>query len=197
MKKLVISISLLVTVLSIVYIFQYNTAAKTAEEAMSVAGAESIEILYEKKTEDGSILLYQTIGTDSLSLAYIDRNFSGYEFMDYNISYDISSLEETAGISYVSLAQNENVPYTIYAGMTTNEDLHEVLVTEPTFSIAHSAKIIESNVEGTYIWIAYSPDFTGDIFSLIGLSETGDIIGDIEQDGTQVTIHTIDTVDAN
>ena len=141
MKKIVISISLLVTVLSIVYICQYNTASKTAEEAMSVAGADSIEILYEKKTED--------------------------------------------------------VPYTIYAGITTDENLHEVLITEPSFSIAHSAKIIESDIEGTYIWMAYSPDFTGESFSLIGLSETGDIIGDIEQDGTQVTIHTIDTTEAH
>ncbi|MEO3111767.1 hypothetical protein ABHC34_10845, partial [Turicibacter sanguinis] len=65
------------------------------------------------------------------------------------------------------------------------------------FSIAHSAKIIESDIEGTYIWMAYSPDFTGENFSLIGLSETGDIIGDIEQDGTQVTIHTIDTTEAH
>lgn len=45
--------------------------------------------------------------------------------------------------------------------------------------------------------MAYSPDFTGENFSLIGLSETGDIIGDIEQDGTQVTIHTIDTTEAH
>lgn len=164
---------------------------------MSVAGADSIEVLYEKKTEEGSILLYQTIGTDSLSIAYIDRNFSGYEFMDYNIAYEISTLEAKAGLSYVSLQKTDEVPYTIYAGMTTNENLHEVLITEPSFSIAHSAKIMESDVEGTYIWIAYSPDFTGETFSLIGLSETGEIIGDIEQDGTQVTIHTIDTAQAN
>ena len=184
MKKIVISISLLVTVLSIVYICQYNTASKTAEEAMSVAGADSIEILYEKKTEDGSILLYRTIGTDSLSIAYVNRNFSGYEFMDYNIAYEISNLEAQAGLSYVSLQKTE-------------ENLPEVLMTEPSFSIAHSAKIIESDIEGTYIWMAYSPDFTGENFSLIGLSETGDIIGDIEQDGTQVTIHTIDTTEAH
>ena len=197
MKKIVISISLLVTVLSIVYICQYNTASKTAEEAMSVAGADSIEILYEKKTEDGSILLYRTIGTDSLSIAYVNRNFSGYEFMDYNIAYEISNLEAQAGLSYVSLQKTEDVPYTIYAGITTDENLHEVLITEPSFSIAHSAKIIESDIEGTYIWMAYSPDFTGENFSLIGLSETGDIIGDIEQDGTQVTIHTIDTTESH
>ena len=128
MKKIVISISLLVTVLSIVYICQYNTASKTAEEAMSVAGADSIEILYEKKTEDGSILLYRTIGTDSLSIAYVNRNFSGYEFMDYNIAYEISNLEAQAGLSYVSLQKTEDVPYTIYAGITTDENLHDCLL---------------------------------------------------------------------
>lgn len=197
MKKFIIGLSLLTIIFSINYISQYNTASKTVKEAMSVVGADSIEVLYEKKTEGGSFLLYRTIGTDSLSIAYINRDFSGYEFVDYNITYDISSLEQQAGISYVTLPQSEKVPYTIYAGMTTNDQLHEVLVTEPTFNIAHSAKIIESEIEGTYIWVTYSPDFTGESFSLIGLSETGEIIGDIEQDGTQVTIHTIDTSQVN
>ena len=197
MKKIIIGLSLLTIILSISYISQYNTASTTVKEAMSVAGADSIEILYEKKTDDGSFLLYRTIETDSLSVAYIKRDFSGYEFVDYNISYDISSLEQQAGLSYVTLPQTDDVPYTIYAGITTDDQLHEVLVTEPTFNIAHSAKVIESNIKDNYIWVAYSPDFTGESFSLIGLSETGEIIGDIEQDGTQVTIHTIENSDAN
>ena len=70
-------------------------------------------------------------------------------------------------------------------------------MTEPTFSIAHSAKVFESNVEGTYIWMAYSSDFSGENFSLIGLNQEGDIIGDLETTGTTMTIHPIDTAEAN
>lgn len=196
MKKIIATLSLSITALLVVFVLQYNTGAKTTEEAMTIAGLSTLEILYEKKTEEGTILLYRAPGEDQISLAFLDRSFSGYEYIDGAIQYESSALEEQAGLNYVTLQQSDHVPYTIYAGVTTNEDLFEVLVTEPTFSIAHSAKLLDSAVEGTYIWLAYSPDFTGDSFSLIGLSETGEIIGDLEHDGTQLTIHTIDTAEA-
>lgn len=196
MKKLVIIISILVTTLLLTFIFQYNKGAKTVEEAMTSAGTQTLDILYEQKTENGNILFYREAFSDTLSLAFLDRSFSGFELMNSTIEYDISSLEEKSGLSYVMLPQSDNVPYTIYAGLTTNPDLFEVLITEPGFSIAHSAKIMESAIEGTYIWMAYSPDLTGTKFSIIGLTEDGALVGDIENNGTELTIHSIDTGEA-
>ncbi len=45
--------------------------------------------------------------------------------------------------------------------------------------------------------MAYSTDFTGENFSLIGLNQEGDIIGDLDTVGTTVTIHPVDTAEAN
>lgn len=196
MKKIIATLSLSITALLVVFVLQYNTGAKTTEEAMTIAGLSTLEALYEKKTEEGTLLLYRVPGEDQISLAFLDRNFSGYEYVDGAIQHETTSLEEQAGITYVTLRQSDDIPYTIYAGVTTNPDLFEVLVTEPTFSIAHSAKVFESNVEGVYIWMAYSPDFTGESFSLIGLSESGEVIGDLEHNGTELTIHSIDTSEA-
>ena len=196
MKKIIATLSLSITALLVVFVLQYNSGAKTTEEAMTIAGLSALEVLYEKKTEEGSILLYRVPGEEQISLAFLDRSFSGYEYIDGSIQYETTTLEEQAGLTYVALRQSDDSPYTIYAGVTKNPDLFEVLVTEPTFSIAHSAKIFESAVEGTYIWMAYSPDFTGDNFSLIGLSEAGDIIGHLEHDGTTLTIHSIDPSEA-
>ena len=164
---------------------------------MTIAGLTTLETLYEKKTEEGSILLYRVPGEDQISLAFLNRDFSGYEYVDGTIQYETTNLEEQAGITYVTLRQSDDLPYTIYAGVTTNPDLYEVLVTEPTFNIAHSAKVFESDVEGVYIWMAYSPDFKGESFTLIGLSESGEVVGDLEQSGTELTIHSIDTSEAH
>ena len=196
MKKIITTLSLCVTSLLVIFIMQYNTKATTSEEAMTMVGLNSIEVLYEKVTEEGTILLYRSPSEDQISLAFLNRSFSGYEYLDGAIQYEISTMENQSGLAYVMLEHSDQIPYTIYAGTTTNEDLFEVLVTEPEFNIAHSAKVFESNVEGTQIWMAYSPDFTGNSFSLIGLSEEGDIIGDLEHDGTQLTIHNIDTKEA-
>ncbi|WP_235070841.1 hypothetical protein [Turicibacter sp. TJ11] len=197
MKKIISTISLSVTALLVVFVLQYNSGAKTTEEAMTIAGLTTLETLYEKKTEEGSILLYRVPGEDQISLAFLNRDFSGYEYVDGTIQYETTSLEEQAGITYVTLRQSDDLPYTIYAGVTTNPDLYEVLVTEPTFNIAHSAKVFESDVEGVYIWMAYSPDFKGESFTLIGLSESGEVVGDLEQSGTELTIHSIDTSEAH
>ena len=197
MKKIISTISLSVTALLVVFVLQYNSGAKTTEEAMTIAGLTTLETLYEKKTEEGSILLYRVPGEDQISLAFLNRDFSGYEYVDGTIQYETTNLEEQAGISYVTLRQSDDLPYTIYAGVTTNPDLYEVLVTEPTFNIAHSAKVFESDVEGVYIWMAYSPDFKGESFTLIGLSESGEVVGDLEQSGTELTIHSIDTSEAH
>lgn len=197
MKKIIATISLSITALLVVFVLQYNSGSKTTEEAMMIAGLTTLETLYEKKTEEGSILLYRVPGEDQISLAFLNRDFSGYEYVDGTIQYETTSLEEQAGITYVTLRQSDDLPYTIYAGVTTNPDLYEVLVTEPTFNIAHSAKVFESDVEGVYIWMAYSPDFKGESFTLIGLSESGEVIGDLEQSGTELTIHSIDTSEAH
>ena len=45
--------------------------------------------------------------------------------------------------------------------------------------------------------MAYSPDFKGESFTLIGLSESGEVVGDLEQSGTELTIHSIDTSEAH
>lgn len=197
MKKIIATISLSITALLVVFVLQYNSGSKTTEEAMMIAGLTTLETLYEKKTEEGSILLYRVPGEDQISLAFLNRDFSGYEYVDGTIQYETTSLEEQAGITYVTLRQSDDLPYTIYAGVTTNPDLYEVLVTEPTFNIAHSAKVFESDVEGVYIWMAYSPDFKGESFTLIGLSESCEVVGDLEQSGTELTIHSIDTSEAH
>lgn len=197
MKKLVITISILVTALLLTFITQYNKGAQTSEAAMTIAGIQTTDILYEQKTDKGNLVLYQEPFSDSLSLAFLERSFSGFEFVDNATQHDIASLEEQAGLSYVMLPQSDDVPYTTYAGITTNPDLFEVLITEAGFPIAHSAKVITSEIEGTYIWLAYSPDFTGNGYSLIGLTDDGNIVGDIEHNGTELTIHSIDTSEAN
>ena len=131
MKKIIATLSLSITALLVVFVLQYNSGAKTTEEAMTIAGLSALEVLYEKKTEEGSILLYRVPGEEQISLAFLDRSFSGYEYIDGSIQYETTTLEEQAGLTYVALRQSDDIPYTIYAGVTKNPDLFEVLVNQP------------------------------------------------------------------
>ena len=67
MKKIIATISLSITALLVVFVLQYNSGSKTTEEAMMIAGLTTLETLYEKKTEEGSILLYRVPGEDQIS----------------------------------------------------------------------------------------------------------------------------------
>ena len=180
------------------FIRSFHTDDDKAIDAVVAANASTIELLFEHQMNEGNILLYRTPEGDELSLAFLSRNFSGFQYVESSTQYDITDLEQQAGINYVVLPKSTDVPFTIYAGITTNPDLAEIFVTEPGFQIAHSASFMKSmtDSEDLYVWLAASPDFTGTNFSIMGLTHEGEILGDIEHDGTQLTIHTIDTIEA-
>ena len=198
MKKIIILTTLVTCTFLVSFILRFNTYDKNATDAVLTANASPIEVLFEHQMNEGNILLYRSPEGDELSLAFLSRNFSGFQYVESSTQYDISDLETQAGITYVVLPKSSEVPFTIYAGVTGNPDLAEVFVMEPGFQIAHSASLMESSADGDdlYVWIAASPDFTGTNFSIMGLNTDGQIIGDIEHDGAQLTIHSIDTAQA-
>ena len=80
MKKIIATLSLSITALLVVFVLQYNSGAKTTEEAMTIAGLSALEVLYEKKTEEGSILLYRVPGEEQISLAFLDKGVLSNKF---------------------------------------------------------------------------------------------------------------------
>lgn len=180
------------------FLLRFNTYDDNAQDAIMAVNAEPIEVLFEHKVNEGNILLYRTLGGDELSLAFLSRDFTGIQYIDSATQYDITALEEQAGITYVVLPKSEKIPFTIYGGLTTNTNLNEIFVTEPSFQIAHSIHMMEplNGEDNLHVWLAASADFTGHSFSIIGLANDGTIIGDIEHDGTRLTIHSIDIGEA-
>lgn len=185
------TIIMLACALTLVYLtFNFNSASNGAEAAIAVSGTEPIEVLFEHQLNRNTFLLYRTQGGDDLSLAFFTRNLTGNHLIETATQYDIESLTAKAGMNYVVLPQSDAVPFTVYAGSTTNPNLYEVFVTEMDFSIAHSIRVFESEVEGIYVWMAMSPDFFGERYSLTAVTQTGAIVADIENDGTQRVFHT-------
>ena len=198
MKNLISLITASTLAVLIAFVLRFNSFDHDSEKAAIAANAMPIEIILEHQTNEGNILLYRTLGGDELTLAFLSRNFTGVQYVKSATQYDIASLEEKAGITYVVLPKSDDFPFTVYAGITTNPDLSEVFVTEPSFPIGHSVNMMSTLVddENLYVWVAASPDFTGETFSILGVAADGTLIGDIEHDGTNLTIHTFDTVEA-
>ena len=198
MKKIITLLTLASFSILVAFILQFNTFDSNSEDVVLAVNASPIEVLLEHQTNEGNILLYRTLGGDELTLAFLSRNFTGIQYVESATQYDISALEEQAGITYVVLPKSDDIPFTIYAGLTTNPDLNEIFVTEPGFQIGHGVRMMDTRIdeEGLYVWVAASSDFSGENFSILGVSADGSLIGDIEHDGTTLTIHTIDTTQA-
>lgn len=197
MKRIAALITTVSITALVLFILSFNTHKDCATEAVMAINPD-IEVLFELQMNRGNIVLFRTLGADELSLAFLARSFSGVEHIKSTTKQHVTALEAQTGLTYVVLPKSSGVPFTIYAGTTTNPDLAEILVTEPSFKIAHRIHLKESLVddENLYVWMVASVDFTGEHFSIIGLAADGTIIGDIEYDGTSLTIHTTNTIEA-
>ena len=192
MKKLMVILTVGIVMVLVGILHEFNHHGTRAEDAVAAANHVPIEVLFEHQLNRESVVLYRTIGGDDLSLAFLRRSFTGVDYVAGIRQFDVSQLEEQAGLTYVVLPKGDGVPFTIYAGTSTRPELNDVFITEPGFQIAHNITMMESRVEeNIYVWMAISPDFTGAHFNIIGVDAQGVVVADIENDGTLRTIHTV------
>lgn len=184
-----ITVACAVTILFLTLNFRHRD--DNIQSTLAVSVTNPIEIIFEHTLNQESFVLYRPAGEDQLSLAFFNHTLRGIRLIDTATQYDIAALTEASGFNYVVLPRSPAVPYTIFAGFTTDPQIHEVIVTEPNFIIAHGIRVFESDICGIYAWMAISPDFIGEHYSIIALTPTGSIVGDIENNGVQRVIHTL------
>ena len=127
-------------------------------------------LIYEHQTNKGNFLLFESGGAHSL--AFLSRSLN-------RVQYEYRTAEDT----HVVLPKSESVPFTVYAGVSEDDRLHEVIVIETGFPIAHSSHMKPSLIDDeTSVWMVASSDLTGADFLIIGLSDTGEVLFEIEGD---------------
>jgi len=131
-------------------------------------------IMFEHQTNKGNFLLFES--GDMRSLTFFTRGLGGVQYV-YS-----SSVE-----SYVVMQKSELIPFTVYVGVSEDENLHEVIVIEAGFPIAHSSHMMPSiaSDDNTLVWMVASSDLAGEEFFIVGLSESGEVLFEFESSGKQ------------
>lgn len=131
------------------------------------------DILFEHPTVHGRIVVTANAYED-FSLSFLNRGIGGttYAGSAYATTQD--------DISFMTLPANGNIPFTTYAVVSRDPNLHEVIVTESGSRIAHQARAKKTTCEDTAVFLVASVDLTGQDVLVIGLDADGTIIVEIE-----------------
>ena len=129
-------------------------------------------ILFEHRVQNGKVAIAQNYD-NQLSLAYFNRNTSRFDYKDSH-----RQLVKT-DVTHLVLPSSEDVPFTTHAIVSTAPDIHEIIVIETGFPIAHHAFAKETLIETTSVFMVASSDFNGEDFLVVGLDINGDVLFEI------------------
>ena len=131
------------------------------------------DILFEHQTNQGNIVV-RTNAYDELVLSFLNRRIGGmtYAGSSYGTHHD-----DTA---FMTLPASADIPFTTHAVVSTNPDLHEVIVMESGSTIAHQARAKKTTSTETAVFLVSSMDLRGHETFIIGLDTNGTIIVEIE-----------------
>lgn len=171
MKKKVTFIVFVIMIILLFLVVKFNHGAKTIEEAIATPGSKPISIIYEEKTDKGSIVFFSHLGEDSLSTAFVKKGIGGYKTIYSGVEGDIKYVSNKFGVSHQYFPNIEKTSLPIYFGVIGNQDITQVKIVEKKRNIEAQAKII--NATKIRIWLAFMNKFEGSDFEIIGLSADG------------------------
>ena len=131
------------------------------------------DILFEHQTIHGNIVITSNV-YDELALSFLNRGIGGITYA--GSSYPIT-LNDT---SFITLPANADIPFTTHAVVSSNPNLHEVIVMESESKIAHVAHAKKTTCVNTAVFLVSSVDLTGSDALIVGLNSKGDILVEIE-----------------
>ena len=168
MKKISIFIVLAIMIISAFIIFKFNDGEKTIEKAIS--SSNPIKIIYEEKTDKGSIVFYTTKDWNDFSICFVRKTLNGYKYINGGTG-DVRVSAKKIGFSYAYYPNIEKTPFPMYFGIIGNPEIKKIKVIEKKSNIEGEAKII--NAKDKRIWLMYMNKFQGSDFEIVGLSAEG------------------------
>ena len=145
------------------------------EHAEAIPTFNATEILFEHQTTQGSILITAN-PYDELTLSFLRRTITG--FSQAGSTY--ATTTTLANTVFLSLPATKTIPFTTHALLSTHPELHEIIVTEQTFPIAHSTHQKKTTCGQFAVFLVASPDLTGEEVLILGLDQDGAILVEIE-----------------
>ena len=167
MKEHLLTLFLAITTGITVFIFiTINT-----QQAMPVFSMD--EILFEHHTSQGNIIVRQN-AYDEFALSFVGRGLTG-------TNYAGSSYATIHGdVQLLTLVADNGIPFTTHAVVSTNPELHQIIIMEAGLWVAHRAHTKRTTCERVAVFLVSSVDLTGNNVLIVGLDATGTVIVEIE-----------------
>ena len=129
-------------------------------------------VLFEHQTIHGHLVITSS-AYDDFQLSFLTQGVGGQRYLGSTFA---STLDET---HFVSLVAGHDIPFTTHAVISTNPLLHEIIVVERGFRIAHRAHAKKTTCADTSVFVVSSFDLTGEDVLIIGLDVQGDVVVDM------------------
>lgn len=133
------------------------------------------EILFEHPTAQGNILVRQN-AYDEFALSFLTRGITGKNYA--GSSYSTGNHET----HLLTLVAGSGIPFTSHAVVSSNPDLHQIIIMESGFPIAHGTHAKRSTCELTQVFLVSSVDLTGIDVTVVGFDINGEVIWEFEVD---------------
>jgi len=131
------------------------------------------EILFEHPTAQGNIIVRQN-AYDEIALSFVGRGMAG-------LSYAGSSYATTHNdVHFSTLVAGGIIPFTTHAIVSSNPALHQVIVIESGFPIAHGTHAKRTTNEDVAVFLVSSVDLTGKNVLVVGFDPEGTILFEFE-----------------
>ena len=131
------------------------------------------DILFEHQTMHGNIVVTMD-AYDEFVLSFLNRSIGGniYAGSSYAALYDDTS--------FITLPARANIPFTTHAVVSSNPNLHEIMVIESGSRVAHHARAKMTTCENLAVFLVSSADLIGNDVLIIGLDSIGTVLMEVE-----------------
>jgi len=166
MKEHLLTLFLAITTGITIFVFTVINAPQ------AVPAFSPDEILFEHPTVQGNIVVRQN-AYDEFALSFINRGMMGksYAGSSYATSFDDTQL--------LTLVAGPGIPFTSHAVVSSNSELHQVIIMESGFPIAHGAHAKRTTCEDWAVFLVSSVDLTGNDVLVVGFDLNGTMIWEI------------------
>lgn len=171
MKKKVILISFvpIIVVISVFCILNFRSAARDINQAVNRPGSVPVNIIYEQKGSNGSMVFCITKDGKGLFTAAVKKNIFGYRGTYSGAEGDIKTTIDKVGLTESYFPSINKLTSPTFYGIIGNPEIKKVKIIEKKRNTEAEAEIIDAS--GYRLWLINMEKFQGSQFDIIGLSD--------------------------
>ena len=178
MKRIFLLLAIVVVLIIGGFIALKNQPAETVADVVRGLNSESIQILSTEIFDKGSIVICKPVNQDMLQVNVLREKLSGYKLIYSGAQGDPIHSAEKFGISHMYLSGVKKISPPVYFGVVGDSDIKVVKIIDLATGDEVEAKIIES--DALRLWFADLSEFNGSDFQIVGLSEDGSLLTEID-----------------